>query len=45
MSIGLITRVLDDLDWKQCEQSGMWRTTDGEHSYWIDVIDGGYFIS
>jgi len=44
MSIELIIQATEDLDWKQCEQSGMWRTTDGEHAYWIDSLDGGYYV-
>jgi hypothetical protein len=44
MSIELIIKATEDLDWKQCEQSGMWRTTDGEHAYWIDYLDGGYYV-
>ena len=44
MSIELIIQATEDLDWKQCEQSGMWRTTDGVHSYWIDTADDGYYV-
>jgi hypothetical protein len=44
LSIELIIQSTEDLDWKQCEQSNMWRTTDGTHAYWLDALDGGYYI-
>lgn len=44
MSIELIIQATEDLDWKQCEESGMWVTTDGEHSVWLDSDNGGYYV-
>lgn len=44
MSIELIIEATDYLQWKEDEQSGMYKSCDGEHFYWLDSVDSGYFI-
>lgn len=44
MSIIEIMDATDYLQWKQCDQSGAYKTGDGEHFYWLDTDDGGYYI-
>jgi hypothetical protein len=44
MSIELIIEATDYLEWKQCDQSGMWKSSDGEHFYWLDSDSGGYTV-
>jgi hypothetical protein len=44
MSIELIIAATDYLQWIQDEQSGAYKTGDGEHFYWLDTEDGGYSI-
>ena len=44
MSLELIRDKTACLEWKYCDQSGMWKTTDCKHYFWLDETDGGYYI-
>lgn len=44
MSIIEIMDATDYLQWREDEQSGAYKTCDGEHFYWLDSVDGGYYI-
>lgn len=44
MRIDLIIEATGYLEWKQDEQSGAYKTNDGEHFYWLDTEDGGFSI-